>query len=380
MPNVIVSPNMNLPVPVVSSEPGPQYATDVNNCMAIVDIHDHSLGNGVQITPSGISISSDLPFNNNNATLLRTSRYKSQSAALGLVTDIGCLYVVTADLYYNDTAGNQIRLTQGGSIVGSAGSITGLPSGTASASYSAGTFTWQSATNTSAVMDFGSAILRNNTASSKGLTLSPPSAMAADFGLVLPNVPLSTKIMSLDSSGNMAAVYGVDNSTIEISSNNLQVKDLGIVTEKIANSNVTQPKLYTRSSSSSASAGQVAQSNYSNNNNITSTSPVAITSQISLVCTGRPVMVFVMGNDGTTYSPTLFCTSTNGGTLSVYVDGVFKLSTQFGNATGTQSQIPCLQWMFTPASGSHTFQLYCSVNVNNLAVAQGLSIIAYELN
>jgi hypothetical protein len=49
--------------------------------------------------------------------------------------------------------------------------------------------------------------------------------------------------MSLDSSGNLYADYVVDNSTIEIASNIIQVKDLGITTAKLADSAVTTLKI-----------------------------------------------------------------------------------------------------------------------------------------
>lgn len=216
MSDVVVSPNMGMPVPIVSQAPGPDWGLDYNSCLSILDQHNHAMGSGVPISQSGISLSpgattfDSLGFNNSNAFDLRSVRFSPQSAALGLATDVGCLYEAGVDLYYNDGSGNQIRLTQGGSIVGTAGSITGLPSGTASASFAAGTFVWQSATLTAANMDAGSYIFRNATASSKGLTLSPPNAMAVNYQLFLPSIPAATSFLTLDTSGNIAASVPVD--------------------------------------------------------------------------------------------------------------------------------------------------------------------------
>lgn len=223
MANTIPSPNMNMPVPVVGVDPGPDWANNVNASLAIVDAHNHIAGSGVPITPAAININTDLTMNNNNLTNAKSVRFYPQNANLGGAADLGCLYEVGVDLYYNDGNGNQIRFTQGGSIVGATGTITGLPSGTASASYAAGVFTFQSATNTPANIDGGSFVYRNNVANSKGLTLSPPNAMGADFSLVLPNIPATQSIMSLDTSGNIAANYTVDNATIVISSNIIQI-------------------------------------------------------------------------------------------------------------------------------------------------------------
>lgn len=242
---VLITPNMNLPNPIPTTTPGPEWSYDINSCLTIVDSHDHSAGKGVQITPNGLNINDDLEFQGNNASVIRAIRFDPQATSIpnsGL--NVAQIYVAGNELYYNDyTGGNIVQITTNGSVNAGAGSITGLPSGTASASYSSGTFTWQSATNTAANMDFASAILRNATASSFGLTLQAPAAMGANFSLTLPNVPVATKIMQLDSSGNMLAALAVDNSTIEISSNTLEVKALGIDTAQIANGAVTLAKL-----------------------------------------------------------------------------------------------------------------------------------------
>lgn len=209
-----ISPNMNLVIPGVGTEAGPTWASDINASLSVIDQHNHSSGSGVQINPSGLNINSDLTFNSFNAIQLRSVRFTPQPVALSGISDLGCLYEAGVDLYYNDGSGNQIQLTSGGSIVGTAGSISGLPSGTASASYSGGTFTWQSATSTAANMDAASYVLRNNSASSKGLTLQPPNSMAADYSLTLPLTPGAQSFLSIDPSGNIAQYCVVDGGII----------------------------------------------------------------------------------------------------------------------------------------------------------------------
>lgn len=239
------TPNMNLVLPTVGVQTGPQYATNLNNCLTTIDTHDHTTGYGVAIPSAGLNINADLPFSNNNLTTVRTVRFQSQSAALALASDIGCLYEVGADLYYNDGIGNQVRITQSGSVTGSTGTITGLPSGTASASYVAitGTFVFQSATNTPAYLDGASVLLRNYSANSNALTLSPPAAMASNYGITLPTLPTSQKIMTLDNSGTMSAPYTVDGTTITIAANVIGVPNLGIGTAQIAAQAVTAAKI-----------------------------------------------------------------------------------------------------------------------------------------
>lgn len=199
------SANMNLPIPQVGNEAGPQYATDVNNCLTLVDQHNHTPGYGVQITPNGLNINTDLPINANNLTLVRSLRFSPQGAPIANVDDIGCLYEVVNDLYYNDGLGNQIRLTQSGGIAGTSGSIANLVA-PASATYVTLTKTivFQSNTNRAANLDAGFIILRTPNASSPGLTLQVPGSIASDYTLSLPLLPLSTLPMQLDSSGNMS--------------------------------------------------------------------------------------------------------------------------------------------------------------------------------
>lgn len=205
---VILTPNMSLPVPSVGSEPGPEYATDINNCLELLDSHNHAPGQGVQIDPTGLNINADLEMNSQNLIGIRTLRLASQDAVLGEPTDLGCLYEVDDDLYFNDGLGNQIRLTQNGSVAGTSGSIANLVS-PASASYVVAndTFVWESDTNVAANMDMASAIIRKQTASSPGVTIAAPVALASDYTMTLMAAPpAALNFIGMDASGNLSAL------------------------------------------------------------------------------------------------------------------------------------------------------------------------------
>lgn len=246
MANTIISPNMNLPVPVVGVDPGPDWANNVNSSLNLIDAHDHTSGSGVQITPSGLNINADLNIQSNNVTGLRSSRYVAQSMPLstGSSSDIGCVYVAGLDLYYNDISGNQVRITSGGGVAGSPGSISNLNS-PASAAYvsGTGTFVWQSNTNIAANMDAGSIILRNITLGSFGVTLSPPNSLSSNYTITLPTVPASTKIMSMDNAGTITSAVDADGATLQFSANTLSVKNSGVGTNQLADGSVTNVKL-----------------------------------------------------------------------------------------------------------------------------------------
>ncbi len=194
-----------MPVPTVSECPSPDWATDLNACLSVLDGHTHNPGQGVQITPSGMLINTDFPINGNNVTTIRSLRMTSQGAVLALVTDLGCLFNVLGDLYYNDGSGNHIRITQSGSVSGSAGTITGLPSGTASASFSGGTFTFVAATNTPAAMAVGPVSIGNSSLASKTVTLAPDVSIAANYSITFPAaLPAALRYVTLDNTGALS--------------------------------------------------------------------------------------------------------------------------------------------------------------------------------
>lgn len=228
---------MGLPLPnpagSVSPESGPQYALDQNQAFSIVDSHNHSAGSGVQITPPGLDINTDLPFGGNSATNIYGVRFQGpnpSSQTTFLYTNAQGGGGVT-DLFFNDGAGNIIPITKAGTVNSTAASIPGE-------SYSGGTFTWvQGAGSTvPANFDIGSITIRPNTASTtNGVVLGPPSGISSQYNVQLPLVPGSaTGIMQLDTSGNMLSSLVPDASTIVIASQVLKVPAGGIGSTQIA--------------------------------------------------------------------------------------------------------------------------------------------------
>lgn len=399
------STNMNLPVPGVGITDGPTYASDVNTCLTLIDQHDHSSGFGVQITPSGLNINSDLSFGSNNATTLRSVRLSSQSSALALATDLNCVYVISGNLYYNNSSGTSVQITSGSSLAGAAGTISGLPYGTASASYNSGTstFVWQSATNKSAYLDCSSILIRNFATSSYACTLAAPAAMSADQTITLPTIPAATSVMLMSNAGAISTTQYLTNSNIlagtitttEIAASTITASNIAnstitggkiasatitstnmaadsvtttglatnaVTTIKITDANVTRAKLVAVGQQTSSSCGTFTGSTTSAWTDVTNLT-------VTVTTTGRPVIVMLQpistGNSWVKFTDT---TNTK---IRIY-----------NSTTGDSFESYNAQF-FTVlngcASGANTWKVQYYIGVSDTVEIKNAVLIAYEL-
>lgn len=217
------TPNMNLPLPNVSQEPGPTWATDINQSLTQVDSHNHAPGQGVPVSAQGINIQTDLTLNTNNAIATRTVRYTPLGSPASSGTDINCTYVSGSDLYYNDTVGNQVQITQNGRVIpSSSGQIVGLVN-PASASYipTSGAFLFQSSANTLAQLNFGGGIatyIATSAIYSQAVVPGATSAGIVFTGARQIDIPASystvgsQKIMTNAGTSAATTIFGVVNS------------------------------------------------------------------------------------------------------------------------------------------------------------------------
>jgi hypothetical protein len=383
------SPNMGLPVPTVGNEIGPNYAFDVNAALTILDQHNHAPGSGVQINPAGLNINSNLSFNDNAATNLMASVYTVQPS----LATLQAVYVKGVDLYYNDSNGNVIQLTASGSPAGGAGSITGLPSGTAGVAYSAGTYTFSQSTNTPANIQVASVLLGNPTPLSNYLTLSPPAAMGANSNITLPYVPsiASQSFMTIDTSGNIGASIavsgGITNSNIAVGTiQGSRIAAATILGSNIASATITGSNIAASTVAVSNMATITQASNtgavYSNN---TSTFTSIVTTFYISTNNGRPLFLFFSGG---------------GVTLTDNMGGVsysFRIQDTFNNVTIAEWSIPAFDLnssvsgtISIPASsfnfmglgdgtGSYALQARCNGAGGSVSVPVGMQLNIFQV-
>jgi len=105
----------------VSVTPGPDWATNLNTSLDAIDAHDHTSNKGVRIVPAAININASLEFNSNNALELKQVQFDNQGSQ---PTDQSrALYAYGGELYYRDSSGNQVQMTNSGSIASTGGFV-----------------------------------------------------------------------------------------------------------------------------------------------------------------------------------------------------------------------------------------------------------------
>lgn len=349
----VLSPNMGLPVPVVGSEAGPQFAIDINNCMSTLDAHTHAAGSGVQITPAAININTALSLNNNSLTSVAGVVLQAQGSTPANNT----VYESGTDLYFVDGVGNNVRITQSGGIAGSPGSISNLTS-PASAAYVAAskTFVWQSGSSIAANMDAASILMRNITPNStNALTLQPPASLAANYSLTLPALPGSTSFLTLDTSGNISGSI----------STNAGIIGSNIALATISRANLTSPGVVTS-----------APSNFS-----TSTGTSVNTGNgVAISTSGNPILILVNGGFFATRASSGF----SGYLVSIGLNGSVyaTLSTpEWFDSIGSSFSGGNPGSIILPlAAGTYTFSIFLSSSSTSVTAAMsGGYMTAYEL-
>lgn len=201
------TPNMTLDLPVVSTTPGPTWATAVNEAFDTVDTHDHSTGNGVKITPTGLNINADLPLNENNLTEVRSVRFEDQGTVQTDATDLGCLQLVGGDLWWVNGNGTGVQITSGAGLsfasLGTIGGDFGQPGVTASVTYSDTTkiFSFLQDSGITAGLYGSKLLLADDTSGALSVTLTADAATGA-YTLTFPvSAPTDNTVLTFSAAG-----------------------------------------------------------------------------------------------------------------------------------------------------------------------------------
>lgn len=382
---------MNLIVPTVGTDPGPDYATNVNTTITIVDSHNHSLGSGVQITPQGLNINSTLTIQNQALTNVGQVSLTSQ---VSTPATNGTVYEFGNDLYFLNGAGTNIQVTNASGVAGTPGSIGDLTAPANVFYVSANsTYYFDSNANTPANIAVAALNLSNIVANPNYLTLAPPLTISAPYTITLPNLPSSTGILQMSTSGAISNTLVPDNSTLQISGTKLQVAPGGITSTQIAAGTITGSNIANATIQGtniavativgsnialntvqspniqkfpeSVSSSQTGAGNGSTNFQIASTN-VTVTG-------GKNVLVVLIGNGA---SNVVLAGGT--GVISIQMDG-----TTFSQYTMSPGTFYPNFIGFIPgtsiSAGSHQFSVAGSSTAGQNITWEAVSVLAFEL-
>jgi hypothetical protein len=147
-----------------------------------------------KVTPAGMSMTSDLsmrpgPTSYGITNAMRVG-FRSTATAINATTYPSAIYFVGGDLYANDAAGNQIRITAAGAVnIAATGGITGTGYGATSVEVNWDAVNTRYKMRSGAAADaFASVYLNDvqfNDGSGNAVTLGAP-AVGADYTLTLP--------------------------------------------------------------------------------------------------------------------------------------------------------------------------------------------------
>ena len=209
----MIEPIMNLDLPVVGETVSPDWANMFVSALLAVAEHDHTIGSGVKLTPDALNINSDLALNSNDLTTARSVRFISNVATLSEVTDLNCIFVYAGNFYYKNNSGQNVKLTEGGSInlstVGTIGGDYGQSGIDASAVYAdlTKTFSWSRSSGVGANMAMSNVSIAYPSAGAAAVTLGAPAAAVAHTITLPPAAPATNDSVMKFTTGGVAT-YG----------------------------------------------------------------------------------------------------------------------------------------------------------------------------
>lgn len=392
MATTITTQYMNLQLPIPGQTLGPEWALDLNAALTQIDAHTHQPGLGQPVPTNGININADLPFNSLNATLLRSSRYVNQNSPLALVADVTCVYASGGDLWYNNAIGQQVQITAGSSInvagTGTIGGDYGQPGVPATVVYfvvPSNTYYFFQNTNQYAPLAVGPITISGTAANAKGVTLQSDPSLSANYSMTFPlALPVSTKILTVDSAGHIGDAYDVDGATITVTSNVIAVPPQGI----------QQVNLASRATGTTVPAGGVAVSTESGTFTTSSRSLVDVTNMtVTITTTGRPVMLMMQGAasdsliqmesdvGGVAIMVTVILNTTNAMTVAAYeTDGIVNGTSSLRINAGP---LQALDMTVNGLPGTYTYKVQTEIVLPASGSAginfKHMSLVAYEI-
>ena len=243
-----ITPGTNITgiqIPEIGVDSAPTWAQALNDSLGSsgIDGHDHTTNKGSRITPAAINVNADFPLNSNDLTEVRTV---SLDATSGTGTgDVRAVYANSAgNLFYRNNSGAAVQITDGSSIVGTSGSISGMDdaSPNAQASFAHGTNTYSfyhNSDSTAAKMAHADIFLykysaSDGSASADYVTIQVQSDASGSSGTI--TVPTETGTLvssasvlsdiSVTNTTTLKPILSLENNTNDATSSEIRLKNL----------------------------------------------------------------------------------------------------------------------------------------------------------
>lgn len=293
------TPNMGLTLPTVSQTPGPQWASEINSDLSLLDSHDHTTGKGIQVPVAGLNINDDLPLAGIYG--VEQARYLELANQSGTIPDAS-LFRSAGNLFYKNTSGVSVQITSGASVAAPVSSGWSGLSAPAAAIYSGGVFElWEDnspGNEIAGTIQCGPVAMARASVGAAILTLTPSAAMSSGYVITLPpSEPVSSSVLSMDASGAVTNVLP-DGTTVEIVSSTLRVKEEGVNTLQLADNAVTTVKIDDDAVTQAKLGPAVFDQSSSDSGAYSASTPSTGNTEITLLeipavtlLAGRPVMV-----------------------------------------------------------------------------------------
>lgn len=235
------------------------------------------------------------------------------------------------------------------------------------------------------------------------------SQIATNAQIAPSKIAATIKGDAIERNGSTGALsVKTDNTTVEISGDNIQIKDDGVTNTKIANDAVDTDQLATGAVTTAKiedaavtpaklAARNLVESTAVNSFSTTNTSLTDVTNlSVSITTTGRPVFIGMISSSTstTTTGMGLVSISSNNNTAlgglwflrgsSVITNFRLAYSTQ-GSAASTSYENGCSNYFFieTPSAGTHTYKVQARIGtipgVTSTVRVESCKLVAYEL-
>jgi hypothetical protein len=123
----MATPNLNLVLPTVSVTLGPQWASELNAALTLIDAHDHTSGKGIPIRTAALDIDADLSLQDFRLQDASSLQLVTDAAPVSGVGFEHSLSVSLGNLYYTNGSGVAVQITSGGSVISPTAVLNELP-------------------------------------------------------------------------------------------------------------------------------------------------------------------------------------------------------------------------------------------------------------